>query len=113
MKKLVLMSFIISVIFNAHCAKEIVLGGFVDIEPDSQLAMKAYLFLKKELRKSHPDIKLHIIKKSQSQVVAGTNVGLTCEYKEKSDDEIRILYAKVYFGLEGKIRLVQLKLDLK
>lgn len=86
-------------------------GGLKEIAPDSEEALSTYSFLKEELASSHPDIELLGIKKAFSQVVAGHNIILVCEYKVDENKENMLLYAKVYYDLKKNRSLVELVLD--
>ena len=117
MKKIFTAIVIMSLVAVFNCTKDKdmeskeILGGFEKLDVSSEIAVKSFGFLKSELKKSNPDIKLLMIKKAETQVVAGTNVGLTCEYMDKKGDK-RTLYAKIYVSLENKYELTELKLDL-
>lgn len=87
------------------------MGGFSEIDIDSQYSVESFNFLKKELLKSNPEIALLSVKKAMLQVVAGYNVLLICDYKSASKDEACLLSAKIYFNLEGKPGIKELNLD--
>ncbi|MBA7572466.1 hypothetical protein ES708_14246 [subsurface metagenome] len=87
------------------------MGGFSEIDIDSQYSVESFDFLKKELLKSNPEIALLSVKKAMLQVVAGYNVSLICDYKSASKDEAYLLSAKIYFDLEGKPSIKELNLD--
>lgn len=86
-------------------------GGLEKIAVDSEEAVKTYSLIKEELAVSHPEIELKQIKKAYSQVVAGHNIILICEYKEGEEEEHKLLYTKVYYDLETNWNLITLTFE--
>ncbi|MFC1669703.1 hypothetical protein ACFL20_04870 [Spirochaetota bacterium] len=90
---------------------KIITGGFSGIGIDSKASIDAFNFLKEELLKKQPGIILLQILKAEEQVVAGSNIGLICQYKKPKDKQVSILYAKIYVDLQDKYELDQLEFD--
>ena len=88
-------------------------GGLSDIELDSELVKKSYDFLKEELAVSNPYIDLVSIKEAKSQVVAGINIVLICEYKTNEIDKIYVLYSKIFNDLSNGQKILELYLNYK
>ena len=87
-------------------------GGFQSIPPESQSAQRAFLFLKSALAEKYPDLKLGPIIKAASQVVAGMNIKIICEYTAKNGQKKRkYLTAVVYRDLGDQETLKELNLD--
>lgn len=107
------------VIINCLCSKNIMnmqklnkkLGGFQQIDINSNYSINAFAFLKQELKNQYPDINLIKIKESYLQIVAGYNVLLICEYNLKSDNKVKILQAKIYTDLNKVQKITELKMQ--
>ncbi|RME87853.1 MAG: hypothetical protein D6767_11145 [Candidatus Hydrogenedentota bacterium] len=82
-------------------------GSYVSQPVNSPLVKEAYDFLKAYLQKEKPDIQLGKVVEAGSQVVAGYNVRLVCEYTENGS--IKKLEAIVYTNERGEKSISHLK----
>lgn len=86
-------------------------GGWTPIPGSDETVVKAYSFLKDELKKSKPEILLIKVEKAQSRVVQGVILKLTCKYSKGPGTEKNSLIAVIYADLKQKHTLNKLKLD--
>lgn len=85
-------------------------GGWAPIPNNDETVVKAYSFLKGELRKSNPDILIIKLEKAKSRVVQGVMLLLTCKYSKGPNTEKKSLSAEIYIDLKQKHLLNKLKL---
>ncbi len=88
-------------------------GGWIQNDINSITVLKAYTFLKKEIVKKHPKIQIIKLISSQSQVVAGMNYKMTCQYQKGTESKTQNLIAKIYQDLKGAYSLIQVNLNEK
>ncbi len=111
MKQFIILGFIIALSITSckeNSAGFQIPGGWKKISVNSLTVLKAYEFLKTNLHKKNPQIKLLKVIQAKRQIVAGSNVGLTCSYQKGTKATKQILYAKIYKNLLGKYKLVKL-----
>lgn len=75
-------------------------GGFINVETDTPLVLRAFDFLCTELAVSHPQLVIGEIRAAFSRVVAGINLKLFCTYTTADSGTEKILSAVIYHSLE-------------
>ena len=96
---------------NPNNPNDFTAGGYSGLPENSETFRLAFSFLQKKMMKEHPGIKLLKVIKAEEQVVAGLNIGLLCEYRNKHEDKNNILYAKIYIDLQDNCELDLLEFD--
>lgn len=90
---------------------KLITGGYQTIDTNDPEAKKAYKFLCDELKKEKPDMKNIKIIRAESQVVAGINYRLTCQYQKKSSKKNYSFEATIYRDLNGKMKITNLEFN--
>jgi len=87
-------------------------GGFQQIPVDSEKALIAFEFLKKQLLIIHPYISQISIKSAALQLVAGMKIILVCNYKTiKQCTPMRTLHALIFIDIRGNKSIMQLNIQ--
>lgn len=86
-------------------------GAFVDADINSEYIRRAFKFLVSELAVTHPEIIMGELQSARSQVVAGLNILLECEYESALDKYI--LKALIYQNLDYELSLKELYLAVR
>lgn len=82
-------------------SKEISLnGGYTETSIDSTKVKESFIFLKKQLVDSYPEILNIKVFRAEIQIVAGWKMKLFCEYNIANISDINLLQAIIYNDLD-------------
>lgn len=92
---------------------EVVAGGLSKISNSDDQVKVAYDLLKKEMATKHPTLVLGKVDEAFTQVVAGYNTYLVCEYTEKGKSTTMKLRGKIYTDLNKASSVSEIELNYK